>query len=112
MKKIIAILALFLAFSVTSNAQETKKAVTTQRSATDDAKELSTTVKMDDSLLKDFTTLLSMRADALSSAATEADRKAIFERFAKKMQGGLSQEQLEQLKTNKALYESLMVYKK
>lgn len=116
MKKIIAIFALFLAFSINSNAQEAKKSVAkeeiTQKNITQDISDLTKTVKMDESLTRDFTTLLNMRAEAMNGSQSEEDRKAIFERFSKKMIGGLTSEQLEQLKSNNALYTRLTQYKK
>lgn len=116
MKKIIAIFGLFLAFSINSNAQEAKKNLNkeeiTQKNITQDISDLTKTVKMDESLTRDFTTLLNMRAEAMNGSQSEEDRKAIFERFSKKMIGGLTPEQLEQLKSNNALYTRLTQYKK
>ncbi|MGV1010865.1 MAG: hypothetical protein ACOYBS_00325 [Flavobacterium sp.] len=119
MKKIIAIASLFLAFSFNANAQEASKvkSVTTETreaitpaSISKNIEDLTKLVTMDESLKKDFTTLLNMRMDALNGAQSEQEKKAIFEAFGKKLLGGLSPEQLNQFKTNQNLYLKLTQY--
>ena len=119
MKKIIAIATLFLAFSFNSNAQEATKSKSTkteakeeltQKNIAKDVADIDKTVKLNESLKKDFTTLLNMREEALSGSKIEEDRKAIFERFTKKLLGGLTPDQLELLKGNKELFTRLTQY--
>ncbi len=119
MKKIIAIAALFLAFSFNSNAQQASKSKSvntenkeelTQKNIAKDVADIDKTVKLDESLKHDFTTLFNMREEALNDSKIEEDRKAIFERFTKKLLGGLTPDQLELLKRNKELFSRLTQY--
>ena len=112
MKKIIATLFLTTVLSLTSSAQETSKANTskteiTEASISRDIKDLSKTVTMNESLTKDFTTLLNMRAESVNGAKTEEEKKAIFERFSRKLLGGLNDSQMTQLKLNPELLNRL-----
>ena len=112
MKKIIAIAALFLAFSFNANAQVASKAKTeaiTPESIVKDHNALTKLVTMDESLKKDMMTLLNMRMEAVN-AAREEDKKAIFDRYGLKLLGGFSKEQLTQLKSNVELYTKLTEY--
>jgi predicted nucleic acid-binding Zn-ribbon protein len=119
MKKIIAITILTLAFSFNSNAQDAAKAKNIktennpeliQKNIAKDVADIDKTVTLNESLKRDFTTLLNMRAEALSNARTEEDRKALNERFSTKLLGGLTASQLELLKGNKELYNRLTQY--
>ncbi|WP_396147112.1 hypothetical protein [Flavobacterium sp.] len=115
MKKIIAIAALFLAFSFNANAQTPtavkgyKVEVITPESIVKDHNALTKLVTMDESLKKDMMTLLNMRMEAVN-AAREEDKKAIFDRYGLKLLGGFSKEQLTQLKSNVELYTKLTEY--
>jgi aspartate/tyrosine/aromatic aminotransferase len=114
MKKIIAIAALFLAFSFNANAQVASKVkpkteAITQESITKDHSALIKTVTMNESLKNDMMTLLNMRMEAVN-AAKEEDKKAIYDRYGLKILSGLTPEQLNQFKSNKALYLKLTEY--
>lgn len=115
MKKIIATLFLTAVFSLTSSAQETSKANATKAeisaaSISQDVKDLSKTVTMNESLTRDLTTLLNMRAEAVNGAKTEAEKKALFERFTMKLMGGLNDSQMTQLKSNPELLNRISKY--
>lgn len=119
MKKIIAIAVLTLAFSFNSNAQQAAKAKSVktennpeliQKNIEKNVADIDKTVKLNESLKHDFTTLLNMREEALSNAKTEEERKALNERFSRKLLGGLTADQLELLKGNKELYNRLTQY--
>lgn len=129
MKKIIAILALSLAFSYNAKAQETLKAAPQQSigsaensssketdmkmKALKNMDQLTATIgKLEDGLKADLTSLLIMRNEAVSNATSEEEKKSLFNRFTSKFLGGLTPEQLEKLKNNKELYISLTEYKK
>jgi hypothetical protein len=116
MKKIIATLFVTTVLSFTSNAQEVSKTNTTKTEITEasisrDVTDLSKTVTMNESLAKDFNTLLHMRAEAVNAAKLEEEKKAIFERYSRKLIGGLNDNQLTQLKANSDLYNRLTQYK-
>ena len=119
MKKIIAIAVLTLAFNFNSNAQEALKATSIktennaeliQKNIAKDVADIDRVVTLNESLKRDFTTLLNMRAEALSNARSEEERKALNQRFSTKLLGGLSASQLELLKRNKELYNRLTQY--
>ncbi len=119
MKKIIAITVLTLAFNFNSNAQEALKATSIktennaeliQKNIAKDVADIDRVVTLNESLKHDFTTLLNMRAEALSNARSEEERKALNQRFSTKLLGGLSASQLELLKGNKELYNRLTQY--
>ena len=109
MKRIIAILIVITVFSFTSNAQEASKIIPvkteiTEASITKDISDLTKTITMDESLTRDFTTLLHMRVDAVNAAKTEEEKKTLFDRFSRKLIGGLNDNQLAQFKANKELF--------
>lgn len=115
MKKIIATLFLTTVLSLTSSAQEASKTNTTRTEITSasvskDIRDLSKAVTMNESLTRDLTTLLNMRAEAVNGAKTEAEKKAIFERFSVKLMGGLNDSQMTQLKSNPELLNRLSQY--
>ena len=115
MKRIIAILTLSLAFSLSSNAQEAKKvldvdqtkAVASKEAILQNITDLTKTAKLDDQLAKDLTSLLFMREEAVNNAKTVEEKKSLFERYSQKFMGGLTPEQLKQLQENKELYARL-----
>jgi hypothetical protein len=114
MKKIIAIAALFLEFSINANAQTASKAKTrteaiTPESVTKEHAAFTKAVTMNESLQNDMMTLLKMRMESVNGAREE-DKKAIFERYSAKMLSGLTPEQLNQFKSNKELYLKLIEY--
>ncbi|MBY0487127.1 MAG: hypothetical protein K2P85_08100 [Flavobacteriaceae bacterium] len=118
MKRIIAILTLSLAFSLSSNAQEAKKNTDANQTTTISSKEtvlqnisdLTKTVKLDDQLAKDLTSLLFMREEAVNNARTIEEKKSLFDRFSQKLMGGLSPDQLKKLQDNKELYTRLTLF--
>jgi len=118
MKKIIAIIALSLAFSYNVKAQETIKSATVQtKEATNsksdtykDIEELNSQVQLNEDLKKDLTTILFMRQEAVSNAQNENEKKSLFDRYTTKFLGGLTTEQLVMLKKNKELYAKLTQY--
>jgi tetrahydrodipicolinate N-succinyltransferase len=116
MKKIIVIASLFLAFSFNASAQEASKAKSvksveiTPESISKDIANLTKTVTMEESLKKDMNTLLYMRMDALKEVKSEDEKKAIFEMYGKKILGGFTPDQMNQLKSNKELLLKLTQY--
>lgn len=116
MKKNIAVLAVFLAFSFTSKAQVQSKVKSetkielTKRDILKDIEDLDKTVNLEESVKKDYITLLNMREEALKGSDLEDQKKEIFNRFNYKILGGLTPEQLELLKKNNTLYKKLTQY--
>lgn len=115
MKRIIAILVITTLFSFTSKAQEASKSISVKTEITDasiikDISDLTKTITMDESLKRDFTTLLHMRADEINAAKSEEEKKMLFERFGRKFIGGLNDNQLAQLKANEELYKRITQY--
>ncbi len=115
MKRLIVILVITTFFSFTSKAQETSKTISvkteiTETSIIKDISDLTKTITMDESLTRDFTTLLHMRADEINTAKSEEEKKMLFERFGRKFIGGLNDNQLAQLKANQELYKRITQY--
>jgi len=119
MKKIIAIAVLTLAFNFNSNAQEASKAKNNkiennleliQKNIAKDVADIDKAVTLNESLRRDFITLLNMRAEALNNSKSEEERKALNERFSTKLLGGLTSSQLELLKGNKELFTRITQY--
>ena len=116
MKKIIAIAALFLAFSFNASAQEASNAKSvksveiTPESISKDIANLTKTVTMDESLKKDMMTLLSMRMESVNASQNLEEKKVIYARYGQKLLGGFTKEQLTQLKSNVELYTKLTEY--
>ncbi|MEI7509828.1 MAG: hypothetical protein WCJ62_10245 [Flavobacterium sp.] len=115
MKKIIATLFLTTVLSFTSYAQVPAKTANTKTEITEatiskDISDLTKTVTMDASLIKDFTTLMHMRAEALNNAKSEEERIENFQSFSRKLIGGFNESQLLQLKSNPELLKRLTKY--
>ncbi|WP_298221095.1 hypothetical protein [Flavobacterium sp.] len=96
MKKIIAIVTMLLAFTVSVNAQDKK--VSSQEAAQKDIAALSAKVTMSENLKKDLTTLMVMKHDALNDAALTPEQKEhAREGYERKLLTGLNKEQRETL---------------
>ncbi len=116
MKKIIVIASLFLAFSFNANAQvatkvkNVKSVEITPESISNDIANLTKTVTMEESLKKDMNTLLYMRMEAIKEVKSEDEKRAIFEMYGKKILGGFTPDQMNQLNLNKELFLKLTKY--
>ncbi len=122
MKRFFAILTLSLAFSLSSNAQESQKTLsvdttakvdttvkpeTSKEALLKDITELKKSVKLEDQLVEDLTNLLFMRDEAVNNVRTIEEKKALYEKFSQKLMGGLTPDQLKQLQENKELFSRL-----
>jgi tetrahydromethanopterin S-methyltransferase subunit B len=122
MKRFFAILTLSLAFSLSSNAQESQKTLsvdttakvdttvkpeTSKEALLKDITELKKSVELEDQVVEDLTNLLSMRNEALNNVRTIEEKKALYEKFSQKLMGGLTPDQLKQLQENKELFSRL-----
>ncbi|WP_298394632.1 hypothetical protein [Flavobacterium sp.] len=118
MKKVIAIIALFVGFTINANAQQAKALSATAPATEKNFKEIiiqdvqliSKVVKVEVSLQNDLTNLLYMRKEAVDNSKTEEEKKAVFERYTSKLLGAFNEEQLDALKNNKELYVRLTQY--
>lgn len=114
MKKFIALLTMFLAFGVVSNAQSKKdeeRLIAQKRQIENDINSIAKIVNLSDQLKSDFVTLLVMRGQAMQEANQE-ERKHIFVKYTQKMMGTLSAAQVDALKAkDAALYSRLTEYK-
>jgi hypothetical protein len=116
MKKIIAVLTLFLAFNLTASAQQNK--VSENKNAEQkiqlekDIMSLTRILRLDDQLKRDFVILSLDRIEAMDQVVTPEDKKAVFTKYANKMFGVFKPEQIEILKKNDIeLYNRLAVFK-
>lgn len=116
MKKVITILTLFLAFSYSSNAQEIQRlsaanSQNNEKSSKEiiigNVEQLSKVVKLEEGLKNDLTNLLYMRTEAVQNSKTNEEKQAAFDKYTSKLMSAFNEDQLEMIKKNKELYNSL-----
>ena len=114
MKKILLLIALFIAFSINANAQESK---TTQVAG--DSKELEmkslingieSIPNLSPQLKQDFATLISIREEAVSQVKTKEEKLAIYQQIGQKLIYTLTDEQKKYLESNTELYKKITTY--
>lgn len=106
MKKIIAVLTMLLAFTVSANAQDKK--VSSQEAAQKDITALTSKITLSEDLKKDLTTLMVMKHDAKSDATLTAEQKAnAMKQYERKLMSALTKEQRETLMKNPELFKKL-----
>lgn len=118
MKKIVSLIVVLVAFSFNANAQSKSLSAQNEVSVQENSKEsaynviseLNSVVSLDESLKNDFMSLIMMRNDAVASASTKEEKKAIFDRYTTKMLSALKPEQIEKLKMKEELYKKLAVF--
>lgn len=92
MKKIIAIIAVMLAFTVSAQAQAKK--TTAQEAAQKDIALLASKVKMNETLKADLTTLMVNKHNTLSDPKiSEADKETASKQYIRKLMSALNEEQ-------------------
>jgi hypothetical protein len=96
MKKLIALLTLFFAFTFAASAQE-KKALTNDQAAEKDIAALVEKVSLEPSLKKDLKTLMVMKYDALATSKTAADKENVSKGIEHKILSGLNEAQRKEL---------------
>lgn len=108
MRKLIAIVALFFAFTVSTQAQEAKKEANPQALAKEEAHKLQEFLALDGVKTEDFYRLFEtkhMRSQDMKTAEDKAQLKTI---IAAKIDASLDADQLQRLKANTKLYEDLL----
>lgn len=96
MKKLIAIVTLFLAFSINANAQAKK--VSPEQAAQNDITALAAKVKIDATLQKDLLTLMTMKHNTLSDPNLTKEQKAsAADAYEHKLMSGLNEAQRKEL---------------
>lgn len=107
MKKIIALLALFFAFSVNATAQE--NAVQIEKNAKSDLEKLMTVVTVPDNMQMTFFNLFKKKHEGMSDAnATEASRREISAVIEAKLRATLTPQQTASLEKNKTVLAQLV----
>ena len=102
MKKIIAVLTLFLAFSLTANAQDKK--VSNEEAAKIDAHKLSEYLGLQGTQQDDFISLFLMKYQVLNDPKLSEERKTEMSRIVGlKVRASLTPEQNQKLDANPAL---------
>ncbi|HLA55291.1 MAG TPA: hypothetical protein VK623_04290 [Flavobacterium sp.] len=98
MKKLIAVLTLFLAFTIGANAQESKVGNSNAEVARQDAIKLNAIVGLTDTQQDNFTSLFLMKYNTLSNPDLSNDRKKEMSRIVEmKIRASLTAEQLQKL---------------
>lgn len=106
MKKIIAIVTLFFAFSIGANAQEKK--VSSADAAKKDVAALTAKIKIDPTLQADLTTLMTDKHNAFSNPAmTEMEKANLSKHTLRKIMSALTEEQRNVLNSNPELLKQL-----
>lgn len=111
MKKIIAILVLFFAFSFNANAQEKKTEMSKKESiiqnATKDAKDLAALVELNDETIAEYTKFFIQKHRDLSEGLSDERIEAMIPYYQSKIMGGLTVNQQSKLKENPELLKQL-----
>ncbi|WP_445455420.1 hypothetical protein [Flavobacterium sp. HNIBRBA15423] len=103
MKKILAILVLFFAFSLSSYAQEERKEDLVVL-AKKDSKDVVTLLGLGEKEQIDFYNLFYHKYDEQSKTSSEERRKVISNTIAKKLEASLTPENYDKLKKNTTLF--------
>lgn len=108
MKKFIAALTLFLAFTINASAQD-KKATTSHDLAQKDAIELATFLKLDQTSSDNFLRLFELKYKTLEDKTLSDERKkSLSNAIEAKIRATLDGVQMEKLEKNKALFTKLI----
>ena len=108
MKKIFAILALFLAFSISANAQENKPSSDVTVSANNDFEALNSFLTVDPALKPKLVQIFKTKHEALSKPNIDANEKKNQTGIAaRSLSQVLSQDQMQKLYANNELFDRL-----
>lgn len=106
MKKIIALLVLFFAFSINANAQDS---VEIERSAKKDLEALTGIIKVDNNMEMAFFNLFKKKHEGIAAPnATEASKREISNVIEAKLRASLNGEQTEALEKHPAIFAQLI----
>ncbi len=105
MKKLIALVTMVLAFTVSAQAQDKKSAH--NEAAQKDVAALIEKVQVDQTLKQDMYTLMVMKHEMLATAKTPADKQKVSDMIEHKLLSGVSKEQRKALTDNPALLKQL-----
>lgn len=106
MKKIIAVVTMLLAFTISANAQDKK--VSSQEAAQKDITALAAKVNLSENLKKDLTTLMVMKHDAKADVTLTPEQKAnALKAYERKLLSALTKEQKDALMKDPALLKKI-----
>lgn len=106
MKKLIAIVMMLLAFSVSANAQANKQ-ISKEEAAQKDIAALISKVTIDQTLKQDMYTLMVMKHEMLAAATTAAEKQKVTDMVEHKIMSGVSKEQRQTITNDKDLLKQL-----
>jgi exopolyphosphatase/pppGpp-phosphohydrolase len=107
MKKLIAVVTMVLAFTISAQAQDKKAAVNVNDAAQKDVAALLEKVTVDQTLKQDMYTLMVMKHEMLADAKSSADKQKVSEMIEHKILSGVSKEQRQTLTSNPELLKQL-----
>lgn len=107
MKKLIAVVTMVLAFTVSANAQDKKVATDVNAAAQKDVAALIEKVSIDQTLKQDMYTLMVMKHEMLATAKTPVDKQKVSDMVEHKILTGVSKEQRQILTNNPELLKQL-----
>jgi len=106
MKKLLAVIALFFAFTIGASAQETQKGDIFQL-AKKDATELTSVLKLDSEVSERVYQIFIHKHKSLAVNPSDEEKKDLFGRIRKEIKGLLKQEQLVLLEQNSKVFNKL-----
>jgi len=107
MKKIIALLTLFFAFSLNAAAQDNRAQIETN--AKKDLEALMSVIKVDDNMQKPFFSLFMKKHEGMSAPnTTEAKKREISAVIEAKLRASLNADQTASLEKNKVVFNQLI----
>lgn len=108
MKKLIAVLTLFLAFTISANAQDKNASPTSLEKARKEAAELTDYLGLDKTMNENFTMLFEQKHTIIDDKNVSQERKTELSRVIEaKIRGTLDAKQMEKLEKNPDLFKKL-----
>lgn len=109
MKKLIAVLTLFLAFTISANAQQRNASPTSLEKAKKEAAELTEFLGLDKTMNENFTMLFEQKHTVLDDKNVSQERKTELSRVIEaKIRGTLDGKQMDKLEHNEDLFKRLI----
>ena len=103
MKKLFAVIAVFFATTIGTNAQENPNAL-----AKKELKSLSKVIELDNATTLSLMNLLVYKHEVLAKSPAAESKKELAEVIQGKIEGTLTPEQFQKVKSNKKLFEDLL----
>src|SRR4051812_33279637 len=107
MKKLIAVVMMLFAFTVTANAQDAKQSGSKEDVAKKDVVALTSKITIDQNMQDSMYRLMLMKYEMLAQAQTPAEKTKVSDMVEHKIMASITEEQRQQLKNSPALLKQL-----